>query len=64
MMIFALPGGCLLLIGWCLLRTLSCRHHFIRARFESGEYGLRCEYCSKPHRNTWEKITREKITRG
>ncbi len=36
--------------------TLTCSHHWVRARWEDGSYGLRCEYCSKRHAQTWNQI--------
>lgn len=36
--------------------TLTCSHHWVRARWEDGSYGLRCEYCFKRHPQTWNQI--------
>lgn len=36
--------------------SLTCSHHWVRARWEDGSYGLRCQYCLKRHPQTWEQI--------
>ncbi|MGH9505878.1 MAG: hypothetical protein ACRD13_03050 [Terriglobales bacterium] len=36
--------------------SLTCSHHWVRARWEDGSYGLRCQYCLKRHPQTWDQI--------
>ncbi len=35
---------------------IFCRHHYIRARFSNGDYGLRCQHCQRPYIHTWNEI--------
>ena len=34
----------------------TCRHQFVRARFEDGGYGLRCMHCLRPYPTTWNDL--------
>ena len=36
--------------------SLTCSHHWVRARWEDGSYGLRCQYCFKRHPQTWDQV--------
>jgi hypothetical protein len=36
--------------------SLTCSHHWVRARWEDGSYGLRCQYCFKRHPQTWDQL--------
>lgn len=50
-------------IRW--LTQLTCSHHWVRARWSDGSYGLRCSACMKPYAVTWnELLKQEEATRG
>lgn len=34
----------------------TCSHHWVRARWDDGSYGLRCAHCMKPYHHTWNEI--------
>lgn len=36
--------------------SLTCSHRWIRARWEDGSYGLRCQRCFKRHPRTWDQL--------
>lgn len=33
-----------------------CGHHWVRARWDDGSYGMRCQYCLKPYAYTWNDV--------
>ena len=41
----------------------TCPHNWVRARFEDGHYGLRCQYCMKRHERTWNQVMAQPIPR-
>lgn len=38
------------------LTQLTCSHHWVRARWPDGSYGLRCSACMKPYPVTWNAL--------
>lgn len=34
----------------------SCSHKWVRARWQDGSYGLRCQNCMKRYPRTWDQI--------
>ncbi|MGH9487185.1 MAG: hypothetical protein ACRD04_06290 [Terriglobales bacterium] len=34
----------------------TCKHHWVRARWENGTYGLRCARCMAAYVRTWEDV--------
>jgi len=41
----------------------TCPHNWVRARFEDGHYGLRCQYCMKRHERTWNQVMAQPVPR-
>jgi len=52
-------GGCAMTLienffnAW---ERMTCSHHWVRARWEDGTYGLRCAECMRPYRRTWDEL--------
>lgn len=42
-----------LLADW---QQWTCKHHWVRARWEDGSYGMRCAQCMKPYSHTWNEL--------
>jgi len=40
----------------CDWQRWTCSHHWVRARWSDGSYGLRCSQCMKAYRHTWDEI--------
>ncbi|MGH9467554.1 MAG: hypothetical protein ACRD1Y_09380 [Terriglobales bacterium] len=34
----------------------TCSHHWVRARWDDGTYGLRCSRCMAAYTHTWDDI--------
>ncbi len=47
--------------AWSWLAQRSCTHHWVRARWDDGTYGLRCQHCMKRHGQTWNQIMDQSV---
>jgi hypothetical protein len=43
------------------LAQLTCSHKWVRARFDDGSYGLRCQLCMKHYRHTWDGLMAQPV---
>ncbi|HZT74313.1 MAG TPA: hypothetical protein VE996_11720 [Terriglobales bacterium] len=49
---------------WRWLNQLTCSHHWVRARWADGSYGLRCASCMKPYPVTFDDLMEQQTPRA